>query len=117
MTGMGTTVEKVRGYLRDDLKMLDLFDQAVLRPRPHGGEREKGKVANGHLGGSSKLGGNGRERALRKLRKDRPDLHAKVTKKEMTANAAMLEAGFRKKKTPLEQLRHWWARASAKERR
>jgi len=41
--------------------------------------------------------GNANTYALRKLRKDRPDLHAKVIAGELTPNSAMVEAGFRQK--------------------
>ncbi len=46
---------------------------------------------------SSKPVGNERSYALRRLRKDRPDLHKKVIVFEMSPHAAMVEAGFRPK--------------------
>jgi hypothetical protein len=39
--------------------------------------------------------GNSKRAALRRLRKDRPDLHAKVLAREISANWAMVEAKFR----------------------
>jgi hypothetical protein len=36
--------------------------------------------------------------ALRRLRKDRPDIHTRVLAGEMSAHAGMIEAGFRKKR-------------------
>jgi hypothetical protein len=39
----------------------------------------------------------GRDTAHRRLRKDRPDLHAQVLAGEITPHAAMIEAGFRRK--------------------
>ncbi len=36
--------------------------------------------------------GNTRQHALRKLRKSRPDLHAKVLKGKLSPHAAMIEA-------------------------
>jgi hypothetical protein len=41
--------------------------------------------------------GNARHRALRRLRKDRPDLHAEVLAGDRSAHAAMVEAGFRRR--------------------
>jgi hypothetical protein len=41
--------------------------------------------------------GNASAAALRRLRKDRPDLHAEVMAGEQSANAAAIEAGFRPK--------------------
>jgi hypothetical protein len=51
------------------------------------------------------------------LRKDRPDIHQRVLDGEISANAGMIEAGFRKKRegrklTALDHLRKWWAKAS-----
>jgi hypothetical protein len=42
--------------------------------------------------------GNSAAAALRRLRKDRPDIHARVLAGELTAHAGMIEAGFRKKR-------------------
>jgi hypothetical protein len=41
--------------------------------------------------------GTSREEALRRLAKDRPDLHARVMAGELSAHAAAIEAGFRAK--------------------
>jgi hypothetical protein len=41
--------------------------------------------------------GNSRAAMLRRLRKDRPDIHVRVLAGELSAYAGMLEAGFRKK--------------------
>jgi hypothetical protein len=35
---------------------------------------------------------------------------------EMSVNAAAIQAGYRKVKTPLQQLLHWWGKASDEER-
>ena len=42
--------------------------------------------------------GNSRAYALRRLRKDRPDIHARVLAGELTPHAGMTEAGLRKKR-------------------
>jgi len=41
--------------------------------------------------------GNTRAAALRRLRKDRPDLHKRVLDGELSPHAAMVEAGFRRR--------------------
>jgi hypothetical protein len=61
------------------------------------------------------------EAALRRLRKARPDLHARVLAGELSAHAAMIEAGFRKPRPRdsmpgLTKLRRAWKHASAEER-
>jgi hypothetical protein len=65
--------------------------------------------------------GNSRTYAMRRLAKDRPDLHAQCLAGELTANAAMVQAGFRKrppsrKRTPLDALRRAWQKASPEDR-
>ncbi len=67
--------------------VLDLIDQA--RQRKHGGDRSK--IDNIQLAAPS---GTSTDAALRRLRKDRPDLHQRVINKELSAHAAMIEAGY-----------------------
>ena len=47
-------------------------------------------------------GGTTKEYAIRKLKRDRPDLLARVSVGELSCHAAMKEAGFRKDPTPLQ---------------
>jgi len=66
-------------------------------------------------------GGTSASYALRRLAKDRPDLHAQCLAGAMTPHAAMLQAGWRKrppsrKRTPLDWLRHYWLKASPEDR-
>lgn len=53
---------------------------------------------------------------LARLRRDRPDLAAQVETGKLSANAAAIQAGFRKQATPLDQLRRAWKKASTEER-
>ena len=46
--------------------------------------------------------GTSKAQALRRLRKDAPAIHAKVLKGELSANAGMIEAAFRKKTATIE---------------
>lgn len=49
--------------------------------------------------------GNSAARALRKLRKDRPDIHACVLAGELSPHAGMIEAGFRKKRPSVKRMK------------
>ena len=71
----------------------DARDRANLRPagRPKNVDNGKGAINDLRPTGTS------RAAALRRLRKDRPDLHTRVLGGELSAHAAMIEAGFRKK--------------------
>jgi len=65
--------------------------------------------------------GNSRATALRRLRKDRLDLHARVMNGELSAHAAMIETGFRKrhqrpKLTPVARALRAFYRLSVEER-
>jgi hypothetical protein len=76
----------------------------------HGGDRRSEK-AKADQGSDKKtvptLIGRGRNYDLARLDRDRPDLAARVRAKKMSANAAAIEAGFRK--PPLKN----WARRRA----
>ena len=61
-------------------------------------------------------GGNGKTYTLRRLARDNPDLLAKVESGELSANAAAIEAGFRKKLTPLEAARKAIAKLNEEDR-
>lgn len=49
--------------------------------------------------------GTSQAAALRRLRKDKPKLHAKVIAGELSANAAMIQAGFRVKTITVRAVR------------
>jgi hypothetical protein len=51
-----------------------------------------------------------------RLKRDAPDLAAKVASGELSANAAAIEAGFRKPPSPLKALQTAWSRASEDDR-
>jgi len=75
----------------------------------HGGARIRGS-------GSATVG-RGVTYTLRRLKRDRPDLLKRVVSGELSANAAAVEAGFRKRPSALEQMQRLWLRLSPAERR
>ena len=100
MKGLGANIKLLKRTCSGDedaIKLLDLIDEAEQ------GKQGNPTGANQHQGGKgnnvtlSKPEGNTRQRALRKLRKDRPDLHAQVLAKKLSPHAAMIEAGYRVK--------------------
>src|SRR5208282_3228545 len=66
------------GYFAAKAQAIDAEDRANQRP---------GKYPTG----------NSAANAIRRLRKDRPDIHTRVLAGELSAHAGMIEAGFRKK--------------------
>lgn len=90
--------------------------------------RRKGRPENSNTNNkdvtifSDPIRGNNPSYALRRLAKDRPDLHAQCLAGELTANAAMVEAGFRKrppsrKTSLLTRIQRLWNKADTEERR
>ena len=82
----------------------NLLDEALQRA--HGGDRRSEgsdfKLDNIQLErGMGAPSGTSREAGLRRLRKDRPDLHAEVLAGRLSTHAAMLNAGFRKRKVSI----------------
>ncbi|MFD5508180.1 hypothetical protein ACFWIB_10450 [Streptomyces sp. NPDC127051] len=99
LKGLGASVELVRTLIRNDAEALDLFDVAVQGG--HGGNRHSDsfKLHNIQLEEEKATApsGTSREAGLRRLRKDRPDLHADVLAGTLTTHAAMVKAGFRRR--------------------
>ena len=86
---------EARQALAERNREADAKDQANQRPagRPKNVGNEN-DVTNNFTGRPA----NTVAYALRRLRKDRPDIHARVLAGEITAHAGMIEAGFRKKR-------------------
>ena len=109
--GLGTDVATLKRVCAGDTVALDLIDQAERAQTPHGGDRrsEAIKIDNINLekraaAESEVPSGTAAQYALRRLRKDRPDLHAQVLAGTLSGHAAMVAAGFRKRTitVPLE---------------
>lgn len=96
--GLGTSVENVDLYRHGaDSTFTNALDAALQRP-PGGDKRSESYqetiVDNIHI---DRPTGTSESAALRRLRKDRPDLHAQVLANELSAHAAAIQAGFRPK--------------------
>lgn len=89
--GLGTDVRMIQNMCRDHTEILDQIDEATQRKD---GNPHSLTVDNVN---TSRPDGNSAARALRKLRSDAPEIHAKVIAGELSPNAGMVEAGFRKK--------------------
>jgi hypothetical protein len=102
-TGLGTTIRFLKNLCRDDAEALEAIDRAT--------QREPGAGKNQHANQDCLFDnvqeaeaptGNSRDAAIRRLRKDRPDLLEKVVAGQLSAHAAAVEAGHRKKPTHAE---------------
>ncbi|MBY0299834.1 MAG: hypothetical protein K2X71_27990 [Methylobacterium sp.] len=100
--GLDKSVEDLRLYCRRDPEALRLLDAEVGAAPPHGGARERDDQADN----VSLRHGNSPIYALRRLKRDRPDLADRVVKGELTPHAAAIEAGFRRRlvQVPVDDL-------------
>lgn len=111
--GLGADVPTLRRICEGDREALEMLDgvDGVLKKGPGGNNNPQG--ANQHVRpqkevtldivqGEHAPSGNSSGAGRRRLAKHRPDLSARVRAGELSVNAAMIEAGFRKKPTNLE---------------
>lgn len=89
LKGLGSDIALVQRIVADDKGTLDLLDQALQNV--HGGDHSKSN--NVPLAPA----GNTASKALRRLRKDAPELHAEVLAGNLSAHGAMVKAGYRPK--------------------
>ncbi len=94
LAGLGADLALIKRILADPRyrKILDLLDQALQNP--DGGDLDRRTTVD-NIHGGRRPSGTSQMAALRRLRKDRPDLHAKVLADELSAHAAMIVAGYR----------------------
>lgn len=88
LKGLGSDLGLIRRVIGNDVEALDLLDRALQNPVGT-------NVASNNV--TSQPAGNQRDKALRKLRKDAPELHEQVLAGSLTAHAAMVKAGYRPK--------------------
>ena len=85
LKGLGSDIDLVRRIIATDNEALDLLDQALQNP------------TGLHNIQASAPTGTSQNAALRRLRKNAPELHSEVLAGNLSAHAAMVKAGFRPK--------------------
>lgn len=91
--GLGSSVRQLYGLCEADPEARDAIDDQLQKEGRPGHRTDLGN----NVPKVKRPEGNSEAKALRRLRKDRPDLHARVLAGELKANTAMVEAGFRHK--------------------
>jgi hypothetical protein len=117
--GLGTTISMLKDLCRSNTLALAAIEEATDRPAGNptgrnqysntvgeqlgdehwcidGCDECEGGIGN-NIPNSSRPEGTSVAKALRRLRKDRPDLHAQVLIGQVSAHAAAVQAGFRPK--------------------
>jgi hypothetical protein len=92
LEGLGADIPTLERLCASNPEALDAIDKVTKK----GGGRPSKTVDNVNSL-DDRPDGNTRAAALRRLRKDRPDLHKRVLSQELSPHAAMIEAGFRPK--------------------
>ncbi len=112
ITGWGEDPAKIEAVIRDDAEVLAMWEKAMqIKPGP-----KKQHNSFDTVKGTNASTGNSRAYTVSRLQREAPELFAKVAAGEISANAAAIKAGFRKRKSPLDHLLHWWARCGEQER-
>jgi hypothetical protein len=118
--GVGADIELLKRLISDDTLARDMLDEALRNNPGRPPDLFDETVYNVHSN-QPRPSGNSLDAMLRRLRLDDSpiarDLHAKVLAGELSAHRAAVLAGYRKEKTPLDELRHGWKRASDEERK
>lgn len=94
LAGLGTDIDFLRSIARDDPTALDAIDRATQQPVGVNQHTEGVNIVNTL---DDRPQGNSADYALRKLRADAPEMHARVLAGELSPHAAMVQAGYRKK--------------------
>ena len=77
--------------------MVNRDNITIDQPENHNASKDNTNTHNVSIRIRNTLTGNGTDYAIRKLRKDSPEIHAKVIAGEISPHAGMVAAGFRKK--------------------
>lgn len=94
--GLGTDIDTLERLCRDDAEAITLLRQATTNPK-HVHTPDANNISI-----NEPKHGTSRAYTLDRLTRERPDLYARVVNKELTANAAAIEAGWRKRKVQLD---------------
>jgi hypothetical protein len=109
IAGWGEDPAKIEAVIRDDAEVLAMWREAM--------KGKAGRKCGDNVTQLTKTEkGNSRAYTVSRLQREAPELFAQVAAGEISANAAAIKAGFRKRKSPLDQLLHWWARCGEQER-
>lgn len=115
MEGWGENPERIEALIRDDVEVLAMWRDAMKEKT---GPKLKGEEGLCNIVTETKgTTGNSRSYTVSRLQREAPELFAQVVAGTLSANAAAIQAGFRKKPTALEMLIKAWKLATDDDRR
>jgi hypothetical protein len=101
--GLETTLDDLRVHCRKHPEVYKLLLAEIEPGRSDGGDRRSKDFQIDNIKLKTK-GGTSALYTLKRLKRDRPDLFQVVLGGGMSANAAAIEAGFRKQPPPFDQI-------------
>lgn len=119
-SGCGWPLDKVEKLIKDDPETLAMWRKAVTAPKHvHAVDNDNIiiKSLNNNIIQSKPQQGTSRAYTLDRLSREAPGLYEAVCRGEMSANKAAIEAGFRKRPQPFEQIKKLVPKLSDEERR
>ena len=114
MEGWGENPERIEALIRDDVEVLAMWRDAMKSKSYDRGNQHTGGKGNNV---THAIKGNSRSYTVSRLQREAPELFAQVVAGTLSANAAAIQAGFRKKPTALEMLIKAWKVATDDDRR
>lgn len=93
--GWGEDPKKVEAIIKDDAEVLELYREAMVGK--HGGDRKSEEAIKPDNRSLEDEYGTTRSYTLSRLKREFPELFQRVVDKELSANAAAIQAGFRVK--------------------
>lgn len=100
LEGLGADLDMLFRICSDNLPIFNKLNE-VATAKPGGYRPPKSIIDNINNGKAKPADGTSRRQGLLSLSKHAPKLHKRVLAGELTVNAAMIEAGLRKKKIPM----------------
>lgn len=111
---------KIESLIRDDVEALVLWREEMTQEpgNPTGSNQyqEKESGISNNVTISTPDRGNSRSYTVARLKQHNPELFQRVVSGELSANAAAIQAGFRKKPSVIDQFYRLWDKASDEER-
>lgn len=111
LEGWGQDPAKIEAIIKDNPEVLALWREE-MKQEP--GSRND--LLNNIKEVKPATGGTSKAYTVSRLKRESPELFAQVVAGELSANAAAIKAGFRKVRTPMEQVLHWWGKVTPEER-
>lgn len=113
LEGFGEKVEDVERLIGTDAELVTQFREALKEKT---GPKTEENCCNNITATQAQKTGTSRSYTLSRLAKESPELFERVKNGELSANAAAIQAGWRKKPSGLDLLRSAWKKASQSER-